>query len=252
MSNTSILIQVGQQRFSEKEALVQFVKDDRVNTFLNDLAVYPHAYVLACCMDRQTKSELAWMIPWRIKELLGSFEMGFLASVSLTEYKKVFSDNNLHRFKDTMAEVFYNAVQRIHTQYSDDASKIWSDKPSSATVVYRFLQFDGVGIKIATMATNILARQFKVPLSDYYSIDVSPDIHVHRVMSRMGLINPNASNEEIIYKAREMYPQFPGIIDFSLWEIGRQWCRPENPDCTNCVVASECMYNSCINKKQTK
>ena len=31
------------------------------NAFLNDLEKYPHAYVLACCMDRQTKAERAWM-----------------------------------------------------------------------------------------------------------------------------------------------------------------------------------------------
>lgn len=94
--------------------------------------------------------------------------------------------------------------------------------------------------KIATMAANILARQFKIPFSDYYSIDISPDVHILRVMRRTGLVDNNADLDSIIYKARELNPEFPGIIDFSCWEIGRTWCRPSNPNCNECIINSEC------------
>ena len=239
-----ILVRIGKQRFYKpKEALIHLVDDVESNTFLNNITDYPHAYVLACCMDRQIKSEIAWMIPFKIKKLFGSFDMSDLASKNLEEYKSAFINNNLHRFNETMATVFYKAVQRIHIDYHDDASLMWSNSPSSAAVVYKFLNFDGIGIKIATMAANILARQFKVNFSDYYSIDVSPDVHVRRVLSRMNLVEVNASNDKIIYKARELYPDFPGIIDYSLWEIGRTWCRPQNPQCSNCIVSSECPKN---------
>ena len=36
------------------------------------------------------------------------------------------------------------------------------------------------------MATNILARQFKIPMSDYYSVDISLDVHIQRVLKRLG------------------------------------------------------------------
>ena len=119
---------------------------------------------------------------------------------------------------------------------------IWSDRPSSAKVVYDFLQFNGGGIKIATMATNILAREFKIPLSDYCSIDISPDVHVLRVMRRSGLVRENADIDSIIYKARELNPEFPGIIDLSCWEIGRKWCKPNKPTCKECSIQSICKY----------
>ena len=236
-----ILVRIGRERFNHPEShSVHLVDDPEANAFLNDLRNYPHAYVLACCMDRQTKAERAWMIPIKIRDLLGSFDMDVLASKSLEDYKTLFTINNLHRFNETMADVFFKAVQKIHTEYNNDAAEIWSGRPSSATVVYRFLQFDGVGVKIATMAANILARQFRIPFSDFYSIDVSPDVHVKRVLYRLGLVDINSDNDKIIYKARELCPEFPGIIDYSLWEIGRTWCRPSNPDCENCFVKSEC------------
>lgn len=237
----SLLVELGKARFNDPvHNSVHLVADTAANAFLNDLVNYPHAYVLACCMDRQTKAERAWLIPYKIKCILGGFEFSRLEGKTLEEWRAIFSAYSLHRFNDTMAEVFYEAIQTIKNEYHGDASQIWAGTPSSASVVYRFLQFKGVGIKIATMAINILARQFKIPFSDYYSIDVSPDVHVKRVMYRNGLVKADATNEEIIYKARELCPEFPGIIDYSLWEVGRNWCRPSNADCENCILKAEC------------
>jgi len=244
MSNSQehLIVRLGRELFtSPGREIVHLVDDASANAFLNDLEHNSHAYVLACCMDRQTKAERAWMIPFLVGSYLGNYSFDALAELSLEECKRVFNEYKLHRFNDTMAEVFFKAVRRIKEQYNGNASEIWSGCPSSAAIVYRFLQFDGVGIKIATMATNILARQFKIPMADYYSIDVSPDVHVKRVMYRAGLVDQeDADNTFIIYKARELCPEFPGIIDFSLWEIGRTWCHPAVPDCQQCKLSAGC------------
>jgi len=235
------IIEISKKRFeNSKDQIVNFVDNEKANTLLNDLENYPHAFVLACLMDRQIKSEKAWMIPFYIYEILGDFRIEKLSEIKLETYTKIFNEHKLHRFNDIMAKIFYCAILDIKNKYKGDASLIWNNKPSSATVVYRFLEFKGSGIKIATMAANILARQFRIPFSDYYSIDISPDVHVKRVLKRMGFVPDDASNEMIVYKARELYPEFPGIIDFSCWEIGRKWCKPTIPDCENCIVNDEC------------
>jgi endonuclease III len=139
-----------------------------------------------------------------------------------------------------MAEIFYCSLEDIIEKYNGVASKIWEKKPSSATVVYRFLEFKGCGIKIATMAANILARQFRIPFSDYSSVDISPDVHVMRVMKRFGYIPNEKDKNLVIYKARELNPKFPGVIDFACWEIGRTWCNPINPECKECPMNKKC------------
>lgn len=239
-----LLVKIGKSKFSSPaEKSVYFVKDREANDLLNDLVNFPHAFVLACCMDRQIKAETAWFIPMRLKKIIGGFSIETLNDISLEEYMKIFKENTLHRFNDTMAKVFYSAINRIVSDYDGDASKIWAGSPSSASVVYRFLQFDGVGMKIATMAANILARDYKIPFSDYYSIDISPDVHILRVLRRSGLVDKDANIDSIIYKARELCPEFPGIIDSPCWEIGRTWCRPQNPNCEECIIRSECLKN---------
>ncbi|MDA8093087.1 MAG: iron-sulfur cluster loop [Betaproteobacteria bacterium] len=238
----SLIVQIAKERFAHPASqLVHFVEDnDEANAILNNLEQYPHAYVLACLMDRQIKAERAWIIPYAVAKAVGSFLLSDLASIDLPELKRIFDSNKLHRFNDTMASVFHDAVWRIQRDYQGNAARIWSNNPSSSAVVYRFLEFKGSGIKISTMAANILARQFRIPFSDYYSIDISPDVHITRVMKRMGFVPFGASNDMVIYKAREINPEFPGIIDFSCWEIGRKWCRPKSPSCSECVVTSEC------------
>ncbi len=244
MTNETLIVKIAKERFQSSKAYsVQFVDNAEANDLISNLKDYPHAFVLACLMDRQVKAERAWMIPFEIKNSIGTFDFNDLLNISLDEYKTIFNDHKLHRFNDTMAGIFHLALVHLQNKYDGDASLIWEGNPSSAAVVYKFMEFKGSGPKISTMAANILARNFKVSFSDYYSIDISPDVHIIRVMKRMGFVPKDASNEMIVYKARELNPEFPGVIDFSCWEIGRIWCRPNDPICDECIVASECQKN---------
>lgn len=236
------LLAKSNEMFDNNESIVHFVDNEEQNTFLNDLQNYPHAFVLACLMDRQIQAERAWAIPYQIYKEVGSFDIYTLKDKGQDFYIKIFNDKKLHRFNEKSAEVFCNGICHIINKYEGKANKIWDNNPSSATVVYRFLEFQGCGIKIATMAANILARQFKISMSDKYSIDISPDVHIQRVMCRLGFVGKGASIEQIIYKARELSPDFPGLIDFALWKIGREYCRPDFSECKcdKCFMGNVC------------
>lgn len=95
-------------------------------------------------------------------------------------------------------------------------------------------------LSLRAMAANILAREFKIPMKDYICIDISPDVHVKRVFKRLGFIPEDASNDELIYCARDLNPYYPGIFDLSCWEIGREWCKPQKPNCQNCYLNEHC------------
>lgn len=235
------LVEHGQTLFHAPSQLIPFTKVPEADALLNDLINNPHAFVLACVMDRQIKAEKAWLIPYRISEKLHGFSMTALSLLSLADVNRLMKHPEpLHRFVDKMSGAFYSGIQRIATTYSGDASRIWAGRPSSAEVVYRFLEFDGVGPKIGSMATNILAREFKIPFADYFSIDISADVHVRRVFSRLGLCSDNATVEQVIYKAKALYPEFPGMMDLPCWEIGRNWCKARGPDCAGCYMRDLC------------
>ena len=203
---------------------------------------YPHAFVFGCILNRQVKAETAWIAPYKLEQRIGNFEFSTLKNLSKREWEEHFKNPEpLHRLTEKMPDLLYKAVRRISEQYNDDASNIWKGDPvpSSGKIICRFMEFKGVGQKIATMATRILKNNFRISMSDHSAIDVSTDVHIKRVFYRLGLI-PEENGEMAIYAARSLHPEFPGILDGPTWEIGRELCKAQNPDCGNCPMNKLC------------
>lgn len=236
-----LLVREAFERLAEPAEPVVFTGIQATDTLLNDLEGHPHAFVIACLMDRQTKAEKAWTVPYELGKRIGTHDIAKWAELSLEDLSRAMKEPTpLHWMHDEMGETIHEAIARIMSAYEGDASLIWRDRPPSAAIVRRFLEFRGAGPKIATMAANILVRDFGIEVSDRYSIDISVDTHVRRVFTRLGLVSPEASDEIIIYRARELHPEYPGIFDLAFWELGRSVCRPDAPACATCYLSRWC------------
>lgn len=221
----------------------KFSKDERANEIINNIGKMPHVFVLACILGRQFHDEKAWETLARLEERTGTLDIKKLNRLTQGDWESAFSKPApLHRFRFQMARYIMTAVQRIMKEYGGDASRIWGDSPSSATVIKRFLEFEGIGQKISTMATNILVRYFKIPLSDCYSVEVTVDGRMKRVLSRMGIVDSKKA-KYIQLTVREIYPKYPGIFDPVFWEIGKFYCFPTQPNCPKCPANELCLYS---------
>lgn len=217
------LVKLGLEKVQAPKEFVTFGTGyDQAEELLNDLKNHPHQFVLACVMDRQISASRAWRIPYVVGRGAGGFSLKDYLDFGLEGTKAIFRSENLHRYNDIMANCFYSGAKRIQDVYGGDASKIWAEAPNSATSIRLFLEFEGVGIKIATMAVNLLVREFKIPFGDLSSIDVSPDSQVRKLLESYGLLRKDAKDQEIIYLAREIYPQYPGVIDYAAWRMGQE------------------------------
>lgn len=236
----SLLIEKGEDLLKIPYTPLPFTKDPEIDRYLNDLDFHPHFFVLACLMDLQMKAEKAWKIPYYVSIEIGSPRFLAFKGLSLDETLKIFTTRKLHRFNNKMAIVFYKGVMKLFHDYNGYATRIWRDDLSALTIMNRFLEFEGVGPKIASMATNILIREFKLPIQDKSYIDISPDVHVKRVFTRLGFIDRGATNIELINSARDLYPDYPGVFDLPTWEIGRNWCKSSHPECKSCYLSPQC------------
>ena len=215
---------------------------DEIQEWFTDLEKNPHLFLLACIANKQIKAEKAWSMPYQLHHLFSDVSFSNLETLKSEDWLKL-SKQLGYRYANKTAESFELAVKLIRAQYDGNAANIWNDKPSSAEIIQRLREFKGVGQKIAAMTAQILVRAFGVEYSDYKRLDIAVDVHTRRVMKRLGLVNPNDSDQEIIFKGRQMNPDFPGVFDLPLWKIGRNFCHETNPECKNCHLKLDCFYS---------
>ena len=145
----------------------------------------------------------------------------------------------LHRFKVNMARWVTLAARDVISHYGGDASAIWSDSPTAVELQRRSVQFAGIGQKKAAMAVELLERDLGVVVKELEGSDIAFDVHIRRVLIRTGLAERDDQGE-IIDRARALNPERPGSLDHPLWDIGRRWCRPRNPNCGSCPLTTLC------------
>lgn len=90
-------------------------------------------------------------------------------------------------------------------------------------IPFRFME------KLGSFSMETLLKQ--IEFSDYFSIDIFADVHVRRAFGRLGLTPADATIEQLVFRARGLHPEFPGLMDSPAWEIGRNWCRPTQRQC---------------------
>ncbi len=223
---------------SQPRMRVNYTHDSEADALLNNLKRYPHLFLLGVIADRQVKAQRAWMIPIHVAKRLGSPDFEVMRSPRKQQWSRMLKGK--HRFAKTIGEACFEGLRKVEEEYKSDARRIWKGRPSSAELVTRFLEFQGIGPKLATMAVNILSTRYDVPLADHYSVDISADVHVRRVFRRLQLVPPDATVDQVIFRARALSPRFPGALDRPAFEIGRKWCRSKVPLCTECYMKNVC------------
>ena len=223
------------------------------HALVNDLERYPHAFVLGCIADRRAQADIAWSLPEKIREAAQDFEIETLVELPESVWSSVL-DRSGHPLAKKMKSLLPAAIRFIADKYDGDAARIWAAGSSGAAGARRFLAFDGVGLKIANMAANILIREFGVELTRPLP-DIAVDTHVRRVFERLGLLRPLEhsrlrSTEEkqksrVQLRARELSPGWPGELDWPTWYIGRKWCHARRKrECGACCMGAICPSSS--------
>ncbi len=231
------------------EELIKFNKDvykyfdDRDDDgSMQDPNIKPLEFVFGVILDQGIKYERAWNAPYILKKRMGHLDINKIAKMNPKDLEKYMFDIKpaLHRYR-FMADRLIRACELISERYDGDARKIWNCKNLSAKdIENRFSEFAQIGQKKASMAVNILVRDWDIKIAGPKKfIDISYDIHVRRVFLRTGLIQKDKESI-LIDAAIKLNPDYPGELDMPSWTIGKNWCRPKKPDCIKCPIKNVC------------
>lgn len=199
----------------------------------------PYAFCIATCLDRGTRAEIIWTIPYDIKVELGNLDPQLIYRMSLEELEDLFARlPRRPRYVNDAPRTLKDLTRIVVEECGGDASKIWKGKRSTE-VKRTFLSIHGVGEGISNMALLLIMIAFLIRFPDRQYMNIKSDTHTMRVLYRLGI-----AEEETVQAAQDaarwLSPEFPGAVDGPLWYIGRTWCRPTNPICYACCMESLC------------
>lgn len=201
----------------------------------------PYAFCMATCLDRGTKADIIWTIPFWIYQIVGHFDPFIFHQMSTDELEKLINKlPKKPRYINAAHFTIQSITQIIVEELEGDATKMWKNK-KAIEVKRTFLSVYGVGTGIANMAVLLIEKAYGIHFSDldHSRMDIKPDVHTMRVLYRLG-VSAAIQEDEAISAARYLNPTFPGEIDGSLWLLGRKWCSAINPDCIKCPMQAYC------------
>ena len=135
------LIQLAKEKYYLGSHLTDSLLTGRTKAHDNDFKIgadrlvksideFPHAFMLASLMDTGVDADVAWAIPYRVKQVLGTFDIEALYEVSRDEYIAMFSgETKWHRYPARNAGFFYEAVQKIVENEVLDGLELYSKRP---------------------------------------------------------------------------------------------------------------------------
>ncbi len=211
----------------------------------------PIEFFYGVIFDQGIRADMAWKAPKELRKRIHTLDPRKIAKMKESALRKAIRYPwSLHRYRRKMPSWLSEASKQLVEKYDGDPKNIWGDNPRADDLQRRFDEFEGIGQKKASMATNILVRDYGIRVRgvDLSGIDVSSDVHVRRVFLRSGLINQD-SVEAILLAARHLNPKYPGELDLPAWYIGRNFCHPRNPDCPKCPLTSACLKRISLDAK---
>ena len=200
-----------------------------------------NAFLLGLIADQSVKAELAWSLPYKLSERLKmDFCIKTFANMDASELERVIKEKPaLHRYPKNIAKYLHSACNKLVNNYNSDARNIWENNETAKEIVRRLEEFNGISHKKAALGTMLLVRDFNIDIHDKENINLAYDVHIRRICLRTGLSDEDTS-EQIFEAGRKIFPEFPGRLTSTFWAIGRDICRPTNPDCTNCPINEVC------------
>lgn len=134
-----------------------FTDSDEANALIASDAM---ALLIGFALDQQITVQQAFLGPLRLRERLGSLDVGRLADSDL---EPVFREKPaIHRFPAKMAERVHALADHVRENYDGDAARVWTDAPDANTLRTNIAALPGFGEMKVKALGSVLAKRFGI------------------------------------------------------------------------------------------
>ena len=208
-----------------------------------------NSFLVGVLFDQQVNADQAWDAAEWITESMGDEKTPFWKAVETIDKERLigfmrygWAGYAFHRHPRKMASFLKGCAEIINTKYGGDPRKIWNNTKSINEVRDRLEDLPGIGLALSRMAVLILVRNYGMfgGRPALKCLDVKPDDQLKRVFRRAGLVSKNPQFDDYLQAARKLAPEFPAVLDAPAWDIGREYCHPQKPNCDGCPLNGCC------------
>jgi endonuclease-3 len=165
-------------------------------------------------------------------------ELAVLKSSQIEKYIKV---AGLGKQK---SKAIYGLLKSLKEKQKSVSLDHIKTKPD-AEILEELISYSGVGVKTASCVLLFSLGRNICPV----------DTHVHRTLNRIGLVKANTP-EKTFYEILNYIPaKTAHSFHTNLIRLGREICKPTNPNCVVCPLCKNCIYeqkNLKVKKHQKK
>lgn len=207
-----------------------------------------NTFLICCLLDWQQDAKVAWekgeILVKRLADDTHTTPEEVDLWMTISSFSKEKWDSKYehygkpHRFHRGYKRL-WGIANDICARYEGDARKIWSGRSPFDALVHLWAL--GAGDQISRMIVGALRDCGEIKGD---SGDVKADVHLRRVLGRAvdGEEISAANAAKVIELTRLLNPTDPWRLDWPLWNIGKDYCRPTNPKCSECCLQPHCKY----------
>ena len=177
----------------------------------------PFIVLIACILSLRTNDRTTYPATMRMLELAKTPEEFLnvkLEDLEQAIYPVGFYKNKAKQILDISYELYHNYSSIVPNEIDE------------------LIKFKGVGRKTANL---VLAKGYGLP-------SICVDVHVHRIMNRLGFVETKEPDEtELALKAQLPMDDWSEINTLFV-TLGQNICKPTKPNCKNCSLTKYCKY----------
>jgi endonuclease III len=153
---------------------------------------------------------------------------------NLFKVVKSFSDLEKIKNKDLEKILYGVGFYKQKTKLLKKIPKIIKTKFNNKipNTINELILLPGVGRKSANL---IISVAFNKPA-------ICVDVHVHRILNRIGIINTKNSLETEIYLRKNLPEKYWNKTNYLFVILGQNICYPRKPNCNICYIQNYCKY----------
>lgn len=182
--------------------------------------------IIGTILSQNTNDNNSYKAYRNLKENFNNWEE--VASLKPSQIEKFIKVAGLGKQKSRAIYQLLKSLQKNQNSISLDYIKTKSNE----IILDELTSYKGVGVKTASCVLLFSLDRNICPV----------DTHVHRTLNRIGVVK-TSTPEKTFYEIINKIPEGAAhSFHTNLIRLGREFCKPSKPNCTNCPVNKLCRY----------